>query len=342
MSALLEWGNNLIVAWQAGMPWLAGAMGAFSFLGTEEFFLLLLPVLYWSVDASLGLRVGVILLLSSGINGFLKLAFHAPRPYWVDARITASGAESSFGLPSGHAQNAVAVWGTVASWLKKNWSWTAALVLVLLISLSRIYLGVHFPTDVLGGWIAGGLILWAGIRYSAAVADWWGGQGLGAQLVAAFGASLAVVALALFGLALAGGFQVPSEWEATAAAGVPSDEGELALDPFDAGGIVANAGALFGLGVGWALLVAQGRRFNAGGATWKRAVRFLLGAVGVAVIWMGLRMVFPRGEDLLSQSLRYLRYALVSFWIIYLAPVVFLKLKLAEGARDTRVTRGAR
>lgn len=335
MSALLEWGNNLIVAWQASMPWLAGPMDFFSFLGTEEFFLLLLPVLYWSVDASLGLRVGVLLLVSGGINGFLKLGFSDPRPYWTDTRITAGGAETSFGLPSGHAQNAVAVWGTVANRIKKNWGWIAALVLILMISSSRVYLGVHFPTDVLGGWIAGGLILWAGIRFGPEISNWWGELNLGAQLVAALGVSLALVALAILGLALAGSVQTPSAWEATAAAAVPPEEGERAIDPLDVDSIVANAGALFGLGAGWAMLVAQGKRFNARGAAWKRVVRFLPGAVGVAVIWMGLRLVFPRGEDLLSQSLRYLRYALAAFWIIYLAPLLFLRFKLAQPVSET-------
>lgn len=186
MSEFVQWSNDLIVAWQSSMPWLAGPMQFLTFLGTEEFFLLLLPVLYWSVDVSLGLRVGVILLISAGINSSLKLAFHLPRPYWMDSQIKAFAPETSFGLPSGHAQNAGPVWGTVTSWLKKNWSWAAAVIVILLISLSRIYLGVHFPTDVLGGWIAGGLILWAAVRYSARVADWWGGLGLGAQLVAAF------------------------------------------------------------------------------------------------------------------------------------------------------------
>ncbi len=335
MSALLEWGNNLIVAWQAGTPWLAGPMEFFSFLGTEEFFLLLLPVLYWSVDAALGLRVGVLLLVSGGINGFLKLGFSDPRPYWVDTRVTVSGAETSFGLPSGHAQNAVAVWGTVADRIKKSWGWIAAGVVILLISLSRIYLGVHFPTDVLGGWVAGALILWVGIRFGPQISDWWGNMSLGAQLVAALAASLALVALALLGLALAGSFQIPSAWEATAAAAAPPEGGETAIDPLNVGGIVANAGALFGLGAGWALLVTQGKRFNAGGAGWKRAVRFVLGAIGVAAIFFGLSAVLPRGEDLVGQVLRYLRYAVTVFWIIYLAPVVFLKLRLAEHGRDT-------
>lgn len=46
-------------------------------------------------------------------------------------------------------------------------------------------------------------------------------------------------------------------------------------------------------------------------------------------------IVLPRGQDLLSQSLRYLRYVLTSFWIIYLAPLLFLKLKLALQATQS-------
>ena len=78
-----------------------------------------MPALYWCIDARLGLRVGMILLLSNGLNAVLKLAFHTPRPYWVDARVTGFAAESSFGLPSGHAQSAASVWGLLASSFRK-------------------------------------------------------------------------------------------------------------------------------------------------------------------------------------------------------------------------------
>src|SRR5687767_14410204 len=108
-----------------------------SFLGSEQFYLLIMPALLWCVNARLGLRVGVLFLLSANLNGALKLFFHAPRPAWIDTKIIAHAVEASFGFPSGHAQNAVAVWGLLAVRAKKPLIWGAALVLAVFIGVSR-------------------------------------------------------------------------------------------------------------------------------------------------------------------------------------------------------------
>ncbi|MDP2974769.1 MAG: hypothetical protein Q8N45_01020, partial [Anaerolineales bacterium] len=98
MDTILNSGINWIGALQKRGDWLTLPMKAFAFLGTEEFFMLILPALYWSIDAGLGLRVGVILLLSSGVNHALKLAFHGPRPYWFSQQVSALAVETSFGV----------------------------------------------------------------------------------------------------------------------------------------------------------------------------------------------------------------------------------------------------
>jgi len=195
MDALMQWGTDIVVALQA-FPGLTGLMEFFTFLGTEEFFLLLMPALYWCIDAGLGLRLAVALTASGSLNELLKLAFHLPRPYWVDSRVQALGTEPSYGLPSGHAMNAVSVWGFIATQLKKNWAWAAALALILLISLSRLYLGVHFPTDVLGGWVFGAGLLWAFLRWEQNARVWLGRLTLWQQIGLAFVVSLVYLALA--------------------------------------------------------------------------------------------------------------------------------------------------
>ena len=57
-------------------------MRFFSFLGSEYFILLVLPVVYWCVDSALGLRVGFFLLFTGGFNDILKMGVRGPRPYW--------------------------------------------------------------------------------------------------------------------------------------------------------------------------------------------------------------------------------------------------------------------
>ncbi|MBI5421842.1 phosphatase PAP2 family protein [Candidatus Peregrinibacteria bacterium] len=98
----------------------------------------------------------------------LKLAVHRARP------VGASFLESSHSFPSGHSAIAVALYGTLALLLwrqakapvEKGLFLVFALLLILLIGFSRIQLGVHFPTDVLGGYLVGSVWLLIGIRLS--------------------------------------------------------------------------------------------------------------------------------------------------------------------------------
>jgi len=116
-----------------------------------------------------GHKYSAILLLASSIggvvlNGVLKLGFDRPRPtIFIPAIHTAT---SSF--PSGHATSAAMVYATVAYLAarlakRRRARWlvmTAAFIIIALISFSRLYLGVHYPSDVLAGVIVG--LAWAG------------------------------------------------------------------------------------------------------------------------------------------------------------------------------------
>jgi len=324
---ILNFGIDLIVAFQGLGDWLAGPMSAITFLGSEYFFLFFLPVLYWSVDAALGIRVAFILLVSGAVNDAFKLALHGPRPYWFSADVAAHAAETSFGVPSGHAQIATGVWGMVAATLKKGWAWLAAALVILLIGLSRLYLGVHFPHDVLLGWLIGGIVLWLTLVLWKPVTAWVRKLNLGKQALLAFGFSLLLLLVNLPGyLSLEAGFTTPVEWVENAALAFPDEE---PINPVSLEGVLTNAGTLFGLAAGLALLARKGG-FDAGGAWWKRALRFLLGVAGVLALYLGLKMVFPEGDNWLAYSLRYVRYALIGFWVAAGAPLVFYALKLAQ------------
>ena len=151
MDAILDFGVRLVLAIQGLGGWLKLPMEIFSFLGKEEFFILLLPILYWCVDSHLGIRVGLILMMSTSLNDTLKLALHGPRPYWYSSEVNGLAEETSFGAPSGHAQNAMVIWGMIAASLRKWWGWLIAGLLIFFIGFSRLYLGVHFPVDIAAG-----------------------------------------------------------------------------------------------------------------------------------------------------------------------------------------------
>lgn len=323
MDLFIQNGIEWIVLIQSLGSWLEIPMRFFSFLGSENFFLLVLPTLYWCIDTQLGLRVGFILLVSTSLNDLLKLAFAGPRPYWVSARVQPLAAETSFGVPSGHSQTATGVWGISAWYLRKPWAWALAVAVILLIGFSRLYLGVHFPHDVLFGWIIGALTLWAFTAFWDRIAVWLRGQTFARQVTLAFGVSITFVILGtLLHLARAG-YTLPAEWMTNAARA-----GELPA-PVSMNGILTPAGTLFGLALGLAWMARRGG-YQASGPGMKRALRYIVGLIGILIFWYGLGAVFPRQEEIVSYTLRYFRYVLVGFWVSGGAPWLFLRFNLAD------------
>lgn len=335
MEAVWAWGAGLIVALQQ-VSWLRPGLAAVTQLGSEEFFLLLMPALYWCWDARLGRRLAALLIGSNALNTWLKVLFHQPRPYWVDSRVRSLARETSYGLPSAHAQHALAVWGLLAPAARRRaLGWTLAAVLIALIAFSRVYLGQHFPTDVLGGIAFGAAALWAFARWEAPATAWLRRLGLGQQLAASLLASALFLALALGTTTLLTGTPDPAEWEHSAALAVRPEAGEPATDPRNPAGATATAGMLLGLGAGLAVQ-ARWARFDARGPWGKRLARYLIGVAGVLVFWRGLALAFPSEPPAVELGFRYARYALVVFWVLCLAPLAFLRLRLAEPSRDQR------
>ena len=78
---------------------------------------------------------------------------------------------------------------------------------------------------------------------------------------------------------------------------------------------------------GVAFLAPRGG-WQASGPVWKRAVRYVVGLVGVLIIWNGLGILFPRGESIIPLGLRFVRYSLLGLWVSAGAPLFFTKLKL--------------
>jgi membrane-associated phospholipid phosphatase len=319
MQAILDFGVRLVIALQNLGSWPELPMKFFSFLGTEEFFLVVLPAIYWCYDSSLGIRVAVILMLNGSVNDALKMAFHGPRPYWISSKVKGLASEVSFGVPSNHTQSATAVWGMLAVYLRKGWAWIVAILLVALIGLSRMYLGVHFPHDVLIGLLAGILELWLVVRFWEPIAAWAGKQSLARQILVAFLASLILILIPAipFAWLKLSHWQPPQEWAAFATQAISLEN------------TMTTTGTLFGLLAGLAWLKQQGG-FRMKGTGWQLVLRYLLGVAGVLIIRYGLKFIFPEGETLLAYTLRYLRYALIGFWVSGGAGWTFIRLKLAQ------------
>ena len=325
IETILNNGVDMILGLQNLGDWIFAPMKFFTFLGTEDFYLLVMPILLWCVDARLGLRVGIILLASGSVNTLLKWTFHLPRPYWYDARVTGMTAESSFGVPSGHSQLPASIYGLIAATIKRSWAWTAAIILIALIGFSRMVLGVHFHIAVLIGWTAGFLVLWAFLRLEAPLTAWLDKQSMPKKLGSVFIVSLLIILSGSLLLASLNGFELEPQWVQNALADQPEDT----LDPLNLNNIITHAGALFGLAAG-AFWLAQRGGFSAKGQAAHLVLRVIIGLAGVLVLWQGLGAVFPRDPNLLGFTLRYIRYALIGLWMAGLAPALFIRFGLAQ------------
>ncbi len=320
-----EAGINFTLFIQSIGDWLVPVMQFFTFLGREEFFLLVMPALYWCLDARLGIRMGILLMISNAFGLILKLAFHSPRPYWISSEVTAYTHESTFGVPSGHAMNAATFWGLLATAINRFWGWVLMLIVIFLIGFSRLFLGVHYLLDVVAGWTLGFFLLWLFLRLETPVVSWLRRQKLSYQYLAVFAASLIFILIAWLVKFSLRDWQTPMIWVENALAAFPE---EVPINPLSFEGLMTVTGVMFGMSSGVIWLAGKGG-FDTGGIWWQRLLRYPIGLVGILVIWAGLDLIFPAGESLLAYSMRYLRYALVGFWLAGLAPLLFVKLKLA-------------
>ncbi len=286
-------------------PWAIAFWRGVSFLGEEQAFLLLLPALLWCYRKREVLYTATALLLGSYLTFVLKDLFAMPRPFHVapdQVRILLPGGEAlGYGLPSGHALNAAAMWGALAGMVRRPLFTAFAIGLIFLIGFSRVVLGVHFLHDVLAGWAVGALVAVATVRLFPPLA-WRVGRAPRTAALLALGGVLLLFLL-----------------HGTPETAVP-------------------LGAWLGMAWG-ALGEARREPFDPGGPWGGRAARLVLGLATLAAIYLALSAAFARlpGGPLVALPLRFARYALIGLWITWGAPWLFLRLGLARPQRPMQV-----
>ena len=293
MEGILDWGTEVVLWLQQFSPALDPFFQALTFLGEEDFFLLLLPLVSWCLDRRTGARLTILFLLSTYLNAVIKLVVDQPRPFEYDPRVKKLWETTGGGFPSNHTQGAVVVWGYLATQFRRRWLWILAILLMVLIPLSRVYLGMHFPTDLLGGYVLGAGVLLLYLWWGPPAEKWLEEWGLPGQLILA----LAVPILLAFALPI-------------------GDEAS-----------VTAAATMMGLSAGF-VLELRWVGFRTAGAWWKRIARFLLGVAGLFALRFGLSAAFEG----LSPALlfRFIRYGLIGLWGGLGAPWAFVRLGLAE------------
>ncbi|MFM7785582.1 MAG: phosphatase PAP2 family protein [Gammaproteobacteria bacterium] len=295
MDAILSAGIELIL-WIQSMrnPALDAFFRGITALGGAGH-LFMVPALVWCLSYRMGSRLLLTLLLSACLNFALKDLFGQPRPFQMEPRI-GPDRELGYGIPSGHAQHTAVEWALVAAWVGKPLVWAGAIVLITLIGFSRVYLGVHFPSDVLAGWALAALIVWLHLRYLPRVEAFMAARSVGGQIgLALLGSGIFIVSYLL-----------------------------LPKTPW----VVGTGGLFFGAAAGMAVC-ARWLRAPEGGAWWQRLLRYPLGIVPL-LLWSRIAGGWvPEGDELSYFLVIYGNLAVAGFWITAGAPALFQIARLS-------------
>lgn len=133
-------------------PFLDKLMGLVTNLGGEAVFIVAAIIVFWCLNKSCGYYMMTVGFAGTIINQFLKLWFRIPRPWVKDPNFTivesARAEATGYSFPSGHTQNAFAVFGAPARFFKNTALRIIFILLIALTAFSRMYVGVHTPLDV--------------------------------------------------------------------------------------------------------------------------------------------------------------------------------------------------
>jgi membrane-associated phospholipid phosphatase len=154
-----------IIRWiqQIRTPSLDAFFRFLDFFDKPEFFCILIPAIWLIKGQRTGSKLFYILLCSGFTNHVLKTLLASPRPFHLDPLVGLLP-KTGYGLPSGAAQTVMLLSALALSTGKNFYKWAVVLPYILFVSFARIYLGIHFPSDILAGWSVG-LVLWACYRH---------------------------------------------------------------------------------------------------------------------------------------------------------------------------------
>lgn len=273
-------------------PWLTPVMQAWTHIGSEGFFLAVVPLGYWLDRRERWARIGLAFMLAAVLNAALKDAFQVERPMLMPLT-DAHG----FSFPSGHSMISMAFWGWLAVELRQRWLTALAAVVVAGVMFSRVYLGVHWPRDVLVGAACGLALIAAGQLFVRAE---------GPRKLRAAG-----------------------PWAAWLPAGLVVLGAAFLPDPEQHG--LKSASAMAGL---WAGVLWLERRDVPPVRTGRTAIGAMIGAVllgfvGLLAIWAGGKKLLV-ALDAVDTGTAIVRYGLVGLWASAMAPWIFDRLGLTR------------
>ncbi|MFP4324111.1 MAG: phosphatase PAP2 family protein [Anaerolineales bacterium] len=293
------WGLDVVLWLQERRTGLLDALaGATDFAGDTLFFLAILPIFLWCIDKNLGRRMLFTLMVTGVVSYFLKALFDRPRPFEVaPEQVERLVSASQGGIPSGHTMVSLAVWGVLAIWVAQRYparrglAWGLLAAYVVLMGLSRMYNGVHYPQDVVAGIFFAGIILAGVLPFEAWAAPRW--FGLPPMARVGLGVMVWVISVALI-------------WDNSDA---------LALLATLAGGVVAMVLDRTRIG------------FSPAGPPAQRAARYIAGLILLVGAFLLMDSAFEPLEP--APIWRALRYGITGFLALAGIPWLFVRLGLA-------------
>ncbi len=257
MTDLNSLGIAFVLWAQSLYPPLDSVFKTINFLQTEDFFLIALPIVWWCIDKRTGASLALLFLLSDYSVRLLKGVTNVTRPYDAQPRIRNLDPQADLSFPSAGAMDTTIFWVYLAALLRSRLMWIFAVVLVVVMSFTRVYLGAHYPTDVLVSVVLGAAII--AFALGGRVADRAAASPRAAQWLLAVGVPLALALIRL------------------------NHETAVTL------------GALLGFGVGL-ILEAECVRFQPRNGIAKQVAKGLIGlAVGLG-IRLALKPLLPEGD----------------------------------------------
>ena len=292
---------------------------AASFVGGPLFYALLILTIYVIWDKQLAMRVSVLVLLTMSLNDVLKMLIRNPRPFiregtyqkkWAVSAATAKVLAAEYSTPSGHAMASAAFYSYLYAVAGKRWVRVASVTAILLIGISRPYLGVHYGEDVLLGWAIGLAAAAAAVRYGGEFAALWNRRSPLLQIAIAVAAS---VGLCVLGVAL-NGWRLESQSRAL-----------LSYAGFLTGNVIARPLEL--------RRVNFDPRSSGTAAKLARSLVTIAMIVGASLLLNAAFRQMATPFSVPGYLLEYIRHMAVGFAGMFLAPYLFTKMKLAEMRR---------
>ena len=317
MSPLPLFDPGLNIAAQQFNPVLTAILAAGKDLDSPAVYLAVIALLYVGFHPKYGIRLAVLFGIAGGLNDALKLFFHLPRPYWISSAVKAYNFPTSFGFPSGGAMFSTVVYGYAALVVRRYWVVAVCLVLAAWTILARIFSGVHFVLDVLGGMAFGVLLLVLFFVLSPKVEAFAAGLRPRERILGILFLSALPLLVALPAYVSLAGWQVPTGWVTTAMV-----QAGIAINPVQVSTAWQSAGLILGSLLGYEFLRSRGgwnppAEFRARAAVAAAGVITTLALYGLAKAALALP-----GAVIPSPVVLFIPVALAGFWFTACVPLL--------------------